>query len=140
MLGTRIKDSRSVSIKIVILKEDKDDSKIRELFKAFYIVKEQFKQFFVDMSLLAGTLSFLVAFVAFDIHAPPLNQQQLPSLSYYNLTGANVIDYVNPMTHKEEYDQLLDFVLERLIPAKSADDIEAVCYMGKQILHSNNTF
>lgn len=82
------------------------------------------------MCFAIKTLNTLVSFVAFD-SAQHLNElKELQCLNYNNLTGAEVWDYVNPVTHPNEKDHLIDFFLERQIPIKGSKAIEAVFYLA----------
>lgn len=127
-------NSRPVLIKVLLLKEDKDDTHIRELIEEYYKIKEQQKTIYVKLCVTAIVLRIKVAFLAFDQTRLLCHLEPLKSLDHHNLIGANVIDYANPYIHPNVVDQFIDFKLERKIPAKPSKNIESVFYLGKMII------
>lgn len=72
-----------------------------------------------------------IAFIAFDPSRNSYEFNKLSDLDYNNLTGNKVWDYVNPITHPDDKEQLLDFIIERKIPTKPSKYVESAFYMGK---------
>lgn len=132
-----MQDFKSVYIKIVLLKDDQDDSKALELIQENYKIQTQLKGIFVDLCLIALSSNDLAAFLASDFLIRSLNLVPLDDLNVYNLTGAEVIDYANPITHPNEVNQLVDFVLKHQIPPQPLENIRSVFYLGK-IFKSKN--
>lgn len=118
-----------------ILKDDKDDSKIREFIQETQAVTEQFNKIFIRFVPMADVSNFRdlkVAFIASNTLTRSLNLKKLPDLDYNNLIGETVWDYENRVVHAKRLKHLLDFVLERQIPPDTTcENIEGVFYLGK---------
>lgn len=103
-----------------------------------YAVTEQFKDIFVQMYRLGAVSTYLVAYASFGTLTKSLNLNlPLAQIEFYSLTGARVVDYVNPTLYlNESYyekDQLMDFHLGLRIPSIQADNVLGVFYMSKII-------
>lgn len=130
-IGTRKQDSQSLFMKIFLLKDDKDDKLAHEFIQEFYKIKEQRVQIYTKLCLKAIVMVMKLSFIAYDVEQLPQDLENLGELDYNNLTGAEVIDYVNSVTYPNDNEQLVEFSLEHQIPAKPSENIEAVFYMGK---------
>lgn len=131
-LGTRRRNSNAVTIRTLLLKDDKKNLKIREFIYEFNQIKEQMNGIFVQMCLVIKVQKFQIAFIAFNSFRMTQNLKPLKELDYNNLMGKTLMDYVNPVRNAKELKQLFDFKLERKIPARSSNkEIQCVFYTGK---------
>lgn len=122
---------KSVSIKIVMLSEDEDDSKIFEIIHEAFAIREQFKDIYVQLYRLAKISNYFVAFAAFGTLKKILNLNQLQTPNFTHLTGEIVWDYLNPITHPNDTSQLEDFYLGYRIPSIQSESVLGVFYLAK---------
>lgn len=117
-------------IKFFLHNDDTDDTCIRELIEDYSKIKEHLNNTYAKLCIRAQILNIKVSFLAIDPAVNLNDLKELKSLDFYNLTGAEVNDYVNLVIHPNEFDQLHDFKLDQQIPAKPSKNIETVFYMG----------
>lgn len=149
-LGTRENDRESngqpITIRIVMQKDDENDTSVREIIEEFYQITEQLPHIYAYLNVEAKLQRNDIAFLAFDNERLSHNLTKLEDLDLNkSLIGADVKDYVNLSLHPKQSNKCLsDFKLDLHIPSKESDNADGVFYSGKkmkskQVKHKKKT-